>query len=171
MLTGSLASSFQGEPRSTHDIDIVVELDSTSLDNVLTDFQPPRFYVSRDAALEAIKHRRMFNVLDTLQGDKVDFWLLTDDIYDQTRFQRRQQTHLDELPVWMSSPEDTILMKLRWCDLAGGSERQFHDALSVYEVQHASLDMTYLEQWIERLSIGPVWERLLREADTDLQDC
>jgi hypothetical protein len=28
MLTGSLASSLQGEPRATHDVDIVVEVDA-----------------------------------------------------------------------------------------------------------------------------------------------
>jgi len=36
--------------------------------------------------------------------------------------------------IWVSSPEDTILAKLRWANLSGGSEKQFIDALRVYEV-------------------------------------
>lgn len=31
MLTGSIVSSFQGEPRSTHDIDMMIQLDKEKL--------------------------------------------------------------------------------------------------------------------------------------------
>lgn len=31
MITGSIASSLQGEPRATHDMDVVVELDESSV--------------------------------------------------------------------------------------------------------------------------------------------
>ena len=36
MLTGSLVSSFQGNPRSTHDIDIVVSIKMDNLSNIIT---------------------------------------------------------------------------------------------------------------------------------------
>lgn len=31
------------------------------------------------------------------------------------------------IPMKVSSPEDTILMKLRWSELSGGSEKQYID--------------------------------------------
>lgn len=31
MITGSVASSLQGEPRATHDLDVVVEIDESSV--------------------------------------------------------------------------------------------------------------------------------------------
>ena len=58
------------------------------------------------------------------------------------------------------SPEDTILAKLRWAQLSGGSEKQFADALRVYEVQYAKLDLDYLANWAEALNVGPVLKRL-----------
>lgn len=43
MLKGSLVSSLQGEPRSTHHIDIVVSLELADVSQLLSAFQSPRF--------------------------------------------------------------------------------------------------------------------------------
>jgi len=45
MLTGSIASSLQGEPRSTHDIDIVVNLPQSKANALAASF-PPAAYKS-----------------------------------------------------------------------------------------------------------------------------
>lgn len=164
MLTGSLASSFQGEPRSTHDIDLVVRMTPPQADAVLRAFPAPRYYLSESAVREAIQRRGTFNLLDTLEGDKVDFWMLTDEPFDQSRFERRQEQQLLGLRIPVSAPEDTILYKLHWARLSGGSERQFVDALRVYELQRAALDMAYLEDWAARLDLGALWSRLKAEA-------
>lgn len=65
----------------------------------------------------------------------------------------------------VSSPEDTILVKLRWANLSGGSEKQFTDALRVYEVQYEKLDIDYLECWAKKLEIELLWNRLKDEAE------
>ena len=66
----------------------------------------------------------------------------------------------------VSSPEDTILAKLRWAKLSGGSEKQFTDALRVYEVQYGNLDIAYLEYWARKLDVGSLWKRVMDEAET-----
>jgi hypothetical protein len=55
-------------------------------------------------------------------------------------------------------------MKLRWAELSGGSQKQFTDALRVYEVQHSVLDLDYLDNWARRLGVEPLWQRLRAEA-------
>ena len=62
--------------------------------------------------------------------------------------------------IQVSSPEDTILAKLRWAQLSGGSEKQFADALGVYEVQYAKLNLDYLTNWAETLNVESVLKRL-----------
>jgi len=84
----------------------------------------------------------MFNVLDTIEGDKIDFWILTDDPFDKTRFQRKYEENAFGFKIKLSTLEDTILAKLRWANLSGGSEKQFTDALRVYEVPHDGLDIS-----------------------------
>ena len=66
MVTGSVTSSLQGEPRSTHDIDLVVDLTEDSA-NRLRDMLPRRdFYVSDQAIREALSRRTTFNLVEPL---------------------------------------------------------------------------------------------------------
>ena len=64
----------------------------------------------------------------------------------------------------VSAPEDTILSKLRWAKLSGGSEKQFIDALRVYEVQSETLDINYINEWAAKLDVAAIWKRLQQDA-------
>ena len=82
MLTGSWASSLHGVPRATHDIDLVVNLKSDQIQRFAREFPPPKYYLSQTAIQDAVQRQRMFNLLDTVEGDKVDFWILTNSPFD-----------------------------------------------------------------------------------------
>lgn len=101
MVTGSIASSLQGEPRSTHDIDLVVALPREAIGALVGAFPAPDF----------------------------DFWPLTDSPFDRSRFARRYPEEFLGARIRVSRPEDTILMKLSWAKKLGGSEKQLTDAL------------------------------------------
>ena len=164
MVTGSLVSSMQGEPRATHDADILVNITLPVIAILIESFTPPDYYISEDAAREAILHKTMFNLLDTTEGDKVDFWILTNDPFDQSRFARKYEENVLGLSMKISSPEDTILMKMHWAKLSGGSDKQFIDALRVYEIQFGNLDLPYIESWVLILNVNEIWERIKRDA-------
>ncbi|MGH8678914.1 MAG: nucleotidyltransferase domain-containing protein [Burkholderiales bacterium] len=168
MLTGSLASSLQGEPRATHDIDLVIAIRTTLRAVARTlkaAFPEPQFYLDEEAIRSAIDAAGMFNMIDTREGNKIDFWLLTADAFDQTRFARRTAEDFEGMRLQVSRPEDTILMKLKWAQMSGGSEKQFVDALRVYEVQHGLLDQPYLDAWAARLGVTALLARLRSEAE------
>lgn len=76
---------------------------------------------------------------------KFDFWILTDDDFDRSRFKRKFPEKILGLTMNISTSEDTILMKLKWAKLSGGSEKQFTDALRVYEVQFDNINNNYIE--------------------------
>ena len=167
MVSGSIASSLQGEPRATHDIDLVVAARAPAADiaaRLKADFPEPDFYLDEVAVRDAIASRGMFNLIDSREGDTVDFWLLTDDPFDQTRFARRHVETFEGTALPVSRPEDTVLMKLRWAAMLGGSEKQFVDALGVHEVQHGRLDEAYLDRWAETLGATKALARLRAEA-------
>ena len=154
MLTGSLASSLQGEPRATHAIDLVVDIAASDVARVTRALSAPEVCLDEDAVSDATRRRTMFNLIDSSSGDKADFWLLTDDPFDRERFARRLRVAALGLELSVSTPEDTILMKLRWSAQAGGSEKQFNDALGVYEFQGDVLDLAYLDRWAETLGLS-----------------
>lgn len=164
MATGSIVSSLQGEPRSTHDIDLVVAITAAAVPELTGAFPPPDFYLDDVAVREAIARRDMFNLLDTTGGDKVDFWVLKDHPFDQECFAHRQAVDAGGMRLMVSRPEDTILQKLRWAQMSGGSEKQFTDALRVYELQFGRLNREYMNQWAGKLGIELLWRRLQAEA-------
>jgi hypothetical protein len=165
MLTGSIVSSLQGEPRSTHDLDVVVAIQPAQVQALLRAFSAPDFYVDEEAVKEAIEIGGVFNVIDRQEGDKIDFWMLRDDDFDRSRFARRYEEEVFGIRLKVSSPEDTILAKLRWANLSGGGDRYVRDALGVYEVQGERLDVAYLEEWATRLGVEHLLRRIRAEAD------
>ncbi len=166
MATGSVVSSSQGEPRASHDIDLVLSLSQASVPALLASFPPPSYYLSRDGIEDAIRTRTMFNLLALDEGDKVDFWMLTEEPFDQSRFARKRIEKVWGIELSVSSPEDTILAKLRWAQMSGGSEKQFRDSLRVYEVQRQTLDEEYISNWVRQLGLEALWERLKSESDS-----
>jgi hypothetical protein len=166
MLTGSVVSSLQGEPRSTHDIDMVVAIERAAVKRLVKAFPSPDFYLDEESIIDAINNQGMFNLMDVNAGDKVDFWILTDEPFDRSRFERKYVEEFMGMPIMVSSPEDTILIKLRWVKLSGGSEKQFTDALRIYEVQFENLDMEYLHSWAKKIGVESILQRLEKEAET-----
>lgn len=167
MLTGSIVSSLQGEPRSTHDIDVIIAIEKSKVDDLVNIFPAALFYLDRESIFEAIRRQSMFSMIDLEGGGKVDFWILTNEPFDQSRFARRYEEEFMGLKMGVSAPEDTILAKLRWAKMSGGSEKQFTDALRVYEVQYEKLDLEYLGEWVRKLDVELLWKQVKERAETE----
>lgn len=65
----------------------------------------------------------MFSVLHVPEGDNTDFWMLTSDPFDDSRFRRRIRERVLGVDLFVSAPGDTILVKMKWSKLSGGSEK------------------------------------------------
>lgn len=164
MLTGSFASNMHGVPRTTYDADIVIEVGQRGVDEFVRSLGA-EFYVSREAAREAVSRRSMFNVIHLETGFKVDFIVRKARPFSQQEFSRRKKGVFLGVFRWFATPEDVILAKLEWSKL-GGSERQFLDAVDVARVQGENLDRSYLEKWAKDLGIQEWLQRLLKELSS-----
>ena len=158
MLTGSFASTFHGPPRSTRDIDVVIDPTPEALERLLEELAPDRYYVSATAAREALVLRRRFNVVDLETGWKIDLIIRKDRAYSREEFARRQPARVASAQVFVTSAEDTVLSKLEWAK-AGESERQLRDVVGVLKARGHELDLAYLERWVDALSLGGLWHR------------
>jgi hypothetical protein len=149
MLVGAHASSFYGEARSTHDVDLVIDLDVAKIPAFVARFDPDRYYISE----AALREGRMANLIDTLTGDKVDCFILGADPLDRLSFSRRRSEIIMGIALSVASPEDTILAKLRWSEMSGGSSRQQHDVREIFRHQGESLDVGYLRRQATQMGI------------------
>jgi len=165
--TGSIASSWYGQPRATADIDVVIEADLEKLEALAAVLEPD-FYVSRDAIREASKHRGSFNAISLDSPFKVDFFMIGNRAYDREAFRRGAEHALDEAgsqPVKLLSQEDTILRKLEWFRRGGEvSEQQWRDVLGMLVARRGLLDELYLDRWSAELGINDLLARAREQA-------
>lgn len=163
MVTGSLGSSFHGQPRATNDVDLVIDPTAEQLESFLSALEN-QYYVSQEAARDALRCRTMFNVIDVGGGSKADLIIRKDRPFSVEEFQRRKLESLFGCVLPMASPEDLILSKLEW-DKLTPSDRQVQDALNVAVVQWTRLDLRYLQTWAPALGVVEKLGELLRKAE------
>ena len=157
MLTGSVASSTHGTPRSTRDLDIVIAPSRTQLLALMRQFPDSSYYADEQQALQALNNRSQFNVIDFATGWKVDFIIAEDSEYGRTAMMRRKLIDVAGNSVYVASAEDVLVAKLRWAKL-GGSDRQLQDAAGVVQTQARHLDVAYVERWVREFRLDQQWE-------------
>lgn len=156
MVCGSSASTYYGMPRSTRDIDIIIEANPSQLRILAENLPNDKYYVELEAALEAQKHESMFNVIDISTGWKIDLIMLKSSPFGREEFRRRERAIIDGIPLFIISAEDAILSKLQWSKI-GGSHRQLEDVAGILTVRGEFLDRAYLQKWTKELGLEAQW--------------
>ena len=156
MLTGSVASSAHGIPRSTRDLDIVIAPTRVQLLALMQAFPPDRYYADEQQALQALANRSQFNVIDFVTGWKTDFIIAQDSPYGRSALARRMLIDIGGTAVYVAAPEDVLIAKLQWTKL-GESDRQLQDAAGIVTTQGSKLDISYIENWVRELQLEKQW--------------
>ena len=155
MLTGSVALNCYAQPRMTRDIDLVVAFflkDAARIEQVLG----PDYYVSPEAARDAVLHQSSFNAIHQRSLTKVDFMVRKNEEYRRHEFARRVRVRVEDFEVWVVSKEDLILSKLDWAR-DSHSQRQLAD---VENLIATGCDMEYLRAWSVRLNLTDMLTRV-----------
>jgi hypothetical protein len=161
-ITGSIASSYYGIPRYTHDIDVVVTISKQDSQEILRLFSGEG-YISQEGIRDALSGTGMFNFIHSETGLKVDFWIDRGEPFTKSCFARARQVELSEgFWVMMASSEDVLLHKVYWDHLMP-SERQLRDAQGILSVLGEKVDMDYIQNWAKELGIEGSVQRLLTE--------
>lgn len=151
MLVGSMAGNYWGVPRSTHDIDFVVDYNADDVDRLVAAFED-NFFIQTISVQAGMQPPHQFNALDNRSALKVDFFHLAGDDYEFERFGRRQRIELFGQPCWIATAEDVLLHKLRW-HLMNPTDRQLTDARGIIAVSGDRLDREYLNHWAKRIGV------------------
>ncbi len=160
LVTGGVAIVVWGRPRYTADIDIIVELHKDKIKKLASELVKEG-YVDEDAIIEAIKYQSEFNFIDHATGVKVDFWMLENTSFDQSRLKRARTRKMFGESIIFTSPEDLILKKLLWFQ-ESKSTRQLEDIHSVIAIIKDKLDYKYLRKWATKLKTIDILEELIR---------
>lgn len=167
LIGGSVASGIHGIPRSTHDVDLVVEMAAHHAEPFVQALAS-RFYADLRAIQEAIRTRRAFNLIYLETMVKLDVFVAKEEPFARSQMARRLRLDLVKdsgQSAYVSSPEDTILAKLAWYRAGGEvSSSQWNDVLGVMKVQGAALDREYISQWASNLGLTDLIGKALWES-------
>lgn len=140
-LSGSLASNYYGIPRSTQDADFVVQTQAAVGPGFVAKLGPDfalepqlSFETNTGTFRQLLRHRK--------SSFKVEFFVLSQDPHDQSRFERRRIVQLFGRRLWLPSPEDVVITKLRWA-----RSKDKDDVRDVIAVQRDKLDWAYIQAW------------------------
>jgi hypothetical protein len=159
-----MASSAQGLPRASADVDFVADLMSHHVRTWVAALGPD-FEVDPEMLGEAIERRRSLHIFDLRSAMKIDVFVAGFDAWDREQLKRARAgliTRQEQAEVALPSPEDTVLAKLSWYRKGGEvSDRQWADILGVLQVQVGRLDGAYMRRWAANLGVGDLLERAL----------
>lgn len=158
MIVGSMAVNFYGQPRFTHDLDLVARVSAEHVPGLLAAFGR-EFYVSEDGIRRALRTGSPFNAIHLASGLKVDFWPVKATDFDRMAFDRRLLARYLGVRATLTSAEDLILKKLQWFQ-DSESEKHWKDAETVFLAQRRSLDVAYIDKWTTVLGLRDEWRRL-----------
>ena len=172
MVGGGIALFAWSIPRTTHDLDLVVDLPEERIPEFCAHFSPDRYFIDAEGMRDAFEQRDqpslgMYSFTDMDTGLKVDlFPLRPRDEAQQTALNRRVWTEvLPGLRAAVYAPDDLLVQKLRWY-AASESERQFRDCLNLVLTDlkrpPPMINWDYVYAWANRLGpdIKQAWAKV-----------
>ncbi len=165
VIGGSMASAARGEPRSTQDADLLIDLPPAKAED-LSAALAPDFHLAPSAARDAAARHDSFSAIHEATADKIDFFILDPlDPLGRGQMDRRSLCRVGDSELFMSSAEDIVLRKLDWHRRSAGmSDRQWRDILGVLKLQRSGLDLVYLKKQAEIAGLSEPLGRALAAA-------
>lgn len=165
---GSVASSYHGATRSTMDVDLVAEIDSTQVGQFVS-LIGSDFYASEVAIQDAVERKSCFNLIHNSTSFKVDIFVSRRRPFDLDSMARAVNGELgleNKIEIPIASPEDVIVSKLEWYRLGNeSSERQWDDIRRVLRLLGAATDQDYVANAAEAVGVVDLWKKLVDEVE------
>lgn len=148
MLVGSYSSNLYGIPRSTKDADIVLNVESKKLMELLK-VLPAGISADEQSFFEMVTATRKELLHVEGSAFQIELFHLSEDEFDQERFRHRVEIEFAEgIQTFVPRVEDVVVQKLRWAE-GGKREKDFNDVVSILKVDE-SVDFKSVESWCSK---------------------
>ena len=160
MITGSVASIVYGEPRMTHDIDMVMELDQEDTERFADAFPIEIFYCPPTEVIRielGRSFRGHFNLIHHKTGFKADVYLRGRDPLHEWALANRKKIDLEGDYIWVAPVEYVILRKLDYYK-EGKSEKHLRDIKGILSISANDIDFEMLRKKVESMGLSTEWQ-------------
>jgi hypothetical protein len=155
MVTGSVASILYGEPRVTHDIDMVIEVSVLDIPKIIDAFPLREFYCPPDDIIAIEIKRTMrghFNLIHHETGFKADIYPVGNDEFSRWGLKNIIEYSLGEETIKIAPLEYVIIRKLEYYR-EGHSSKHIEDIKGILSNSLEKVDFTILEEYIAKYSL------------------
>lgn len=167
MVTGAVASIIYGEPRLTHDMDLVIDLHPYQIEKFVSAFPLEEFYCPPEEVIRLEAGRRQrghFNLIHHATGFKADVYLAGEDNLHHWAMNNRKQVNYEGQRVWLAPVEYVIVRKLEYYR-EGESEKHLQDISGILMLSSNQIDFEILLDKIHEYSLEREWEKAQRLKD------
>lgn len=150
MFMGGLATSVWAEPRATYDVDGVIALEETNLEQFFNEAVKEGFDFDRNQPVKIIQGFPFITLIYPARKRHkvcVDLFLARSG-YAKEALSRLEEITFKGLKISVIAPEDLILYKL-----ISGRSRDIDDVREILLTQKGRLKMKYLKKWAARLGV------------------
>jgi hypothetical protein len=162
MVTGSLASITYGEPRMTHDIDLVIKLDENKIKDLSRIFPSNEFYLP-PAEIIGIENKKElrghFNIVHFESGFKADVYISSENKLEKWGMNNVREYQFYGEKIYLAPPEYVIIMKMAYY-IEGGSEKHINDIKSILKYSKDLVDFNILNSFIQDYRLEAAWSRI-----------
>lgn len=160
MVTGSVACIVYGEPRLTHDVDVVLTLrDSADAEAIERAFPASDFYVPPLEVIRAEQARSLrghFNIIHHDTGYKADVYLCGRDPLHRWALERRQRVQLEGTELVVAPVAYVVLRKLEYFR-EGGSQKHLDDIAGILRVSGDTIDIGEIDRLAGERGLAAEW--------------
>jgi hypothetical protein len=164
---GSVASSYFGEPRSTHDVDVLIELAPVDVEPLVRELKHD-FLVDREHFEDALARGTNLNAIHARTFTRIHVYLARDDVLDRAQLELGIPAPLregSEEQIQVTSPVVLVLRKLDWFRRGNAiSERQWKDVVAILKRQRVQLDRGLLDELAARTGLAHLLHHAIEDA-------
>lgn len=160
IIFGAVAVGIWGRVRATLDVDVMIRTDDAGLSRVETAAEAAGLSVDH-RWLEWNPQRRGVQLRLILEPYRADV-VRAMNAHDHASVERRSRVDWRGRSLWVVSPEDLILQKLK-----AQRDQDLIDAAGIVEEQRGRLEQQYLDLWARRLGIEQELAYILTGGEFD----
>jgi hypothetical protein len=159
-IIGAVALGAWGRPRATHDLDLLVLADSQAIDGLTASLSSCSIRINEQWAEANPMTKGRVTRFASAEHTKYPLGIIyAADFQERVTIERKRLTMVHGLSVWVASPEDLMLLKLK-----AGRPTDFDDVMGIVKNPRLRLDMTYLWSWADRLGLQGELHYVLQAA-------
>jgi hypothetical protein len=159
VIVGGFVVLFYGNPRTTMDIDYVIQLEDENIPVLVKFLKENGFHADEYDMRAALKEKSHCTVEDKETMFRLDIKGVYSEM-DERALRNKRKVDLNDIAIWIATPEDTIVNKLVFA-----REQDIKDALGILVRQYDTLDMDYLEKTTKSIGVNDILKDLKKKYE------